>query len=74
MMLRGEYDGHVVDNTTSAEVEALAEAYRRIRPREVMLYSIDRQTPARQLTKVSREDLDEFAARFRADDITVQVN
>lgn len=74
MMLRGEYEGRVVDNTTSAEVEALAEAYRRIRPREVMLYSIDRQTPARQLTKVSRENLDEFAARFRADGITVQVN
>lgn len=74
MMLRGEYDGHVVDNTTPAEVEALAEAYRRIRPREVMLYSIDRQTPARQLAQVSHEDLGKFAARFRADGIRVQVN
>lgn len=64
MMLRGEYDGHAIDNTTPAEVDALIEAYRRIRPREVMLYSIDRQTPARKLEKVPREELQAIAERI----------
>lgn len=74
MMLRGEYEGHKVDNTTPTEIEALAEAYRRIRPREVMLYSIDRKTPAEQLQKIPREELDRIADIFRADGIKVQVN
>lgn len=45
MMLRGEHDGKPVDNTTPEEVDALIEAYRKIAPREIMLYSLDRSTP-----------------------------
>ncbi len=57
MMLRGEWEGQRIDNTTDEEIEALIEAYRRIRPREIMLYSIDRQTPARTLEKIPAEEL-----------------
>lgn len=74
MMLRGEYEGTVIDNTTDAEVEALIQAYRRISPKEVMLYSIDRPTPARQLKKVERHELDAIADRIRENGIKVQVN
>lgn len=65
MLLRGEYDGTPVDNTTPAEIDALIEAYRRIQPREVMIYSIDRATPARQLEKVPREELEAIGERIR---------
>ena len=64
MFLRGEYEGVRIDNTTPEEVDALIEAYRRIQPREIMIYSIDRQTPARGLEKVSREELEEIARRI----------
>lgn len=74
MMLRGEYEGTVIDNTTDAEVEALIQAYRRISPKEVMLYSIDRPTPARQLKKVERQELDAIADSIRKNGIKVQVN
>lgn len=75
MMLRGEWEGERIDNTTDAEVEALAEAYRRIRPREVMLYSIDRQTPARTLEKIPAEELRAIGSRLAASTgIPVQVN
>ena len=52
MMLRGDYDGHHIDNTTPDEVDALIEAYKQIQPREVMLYSIDRKTPSENLQAV----------------------
>ena len=65
MLLRGEYDGKPVDNTTPAEIAALLEAYRRIQPREVLIYSIDRTTPARQLEKVPREELEAIGERIR---------
>lgn len=66
MQTRGSHDGQVVDNTTEAEQLALIEAYRRIRPQSIMLYSIDRRTPEQSLLKVDRDALDAFAARITA--------
>lgn len=75
MMLRGKYEGKPVDNTTDEEISALVDAYRRIKPAEVMLYSIDRKTPARELEKVPREELEVIADRLRAEaGVKVQVN
>lgn len=75
MMLRGEHDGVRIDNTTDAEVEALTAAYRRIAPREIMLYSIDRATPAKWLEKVPAEELREIGRRIEMQTgIPVQVN
>ena len=74
IMVRGEYNGERIDNTTDDELDALLSAYLQIRPREVMLYSIDRKTPAENLEKVSKEELERIAQRFRDSGITVQVN
>lgn len=74
MILRGEHDGRKVDNTTDEEVSALIEAYKAIRPREVMIYSLDRSTPEEKLIKVERDDLERIADRIRREGIAVQVN
>jgi wyosine [tRNA(Phe)-imidazoG37] synthetase (radical SAM superfamily) len=74
IMIRGEFNGQRFDNTTDAELDALLDAYRQIQPREVMLYSIDRKTPAENLEKVSKEELERIANRFRKEGIKVQVN
>ncbi len=74
MMLRGEHDGHRVDNTTDAEIDALIDAYRQIGPLRVMLYSIDRKTPAEHLQKVPLDELEQIADRIRRAGIDVQVN
>lgn len=75
MMLRGEHDGQCVDNTTEVEIQALEEAYRRIKPREIMLYSIDRSTPEENLQKVPIEELRAIGARIeRNTGVHVQVN
>lgn len=75
MMLRGEHDGVKIDNTTDKEVKALIEAYKKIKPREVMLYSLDRSTPEEKLVKVEKDELTEIGQRIEAETgITVQVN
>ena len=74
IMIRGEYDGERFDNTTDEELQALLSAYLEIQPREVMLYSIDRKTPAENLEKVSKEERERIAQRFREAGLTVQVN
>ncbi len=72
MILRGVHNGAYVDNTTDEEIEALIRAYMEIRPKEVMLYSLDRSTPEEKLIKVEKEELDRIAAKIKAAGIKVQ--
>ena len=74
MFLRGEHDGKPIDNTTDEEIEALIAAYKRIAPQSVMVYSIDRPTPEQNLQKISKEELDQIAARIKAAGITIYGN
>ncbi len=74
MFLRGHHDGVNIDNTTPDEVQALIEAYKKIHPKEVMIYSIDRKTPAENLEKVSKEELQSIAEKITSETgIKVQV-
>jgi wyosine [tRNA(Phe)-imidazoG37] synthetase (radical SAM superfamily) len=66
MFLLGTYEGVVVDNTTEEEVSAWLELVKKISPRKVMIYTIDRDTPAQDLHKVSVEDLKQIASRVEA--------
>lgn len=74
MMLRGEYNGKTIDNTTVDEVEHLLRAYKAIQPREIMLYSIDRPTPCQTLQKISADELEKIAETFRKEGFKVKVN
>ena len=60
MFLRGTHDDKPIDNTTPEEIGALIEAYKKIRPREIMIYSLDRSTPAEKLVKVEKEELEKI--------------
>ncbi len=75
MILRGSHDGKIVDNTTDEEIQALIEAYIKIRPREIMIYSLDRSTPEEKLIKVEKDELNAIANRIQsATHIPVQAN
>ena len=50
----------------NAEIHALIEAYRRIRPRELMIYTSDRPTPEGTMRRVSSERLREIGERITA--------
>ena len=66
MFTRGTHNGIVVDNTTDEEIDALIEAYKRINPREIMIYSLDRPSPETSLRKVPRSELDAIAERIHS--------
>lgn len=66
MFTRGTHDGQTIDNTTPAEIDALIDAYRRIRPGSIMIYSIDRRTPEQSLQKIPAETLKTIAATITA--------
>ena len=66
MFLRGSFQGARVDNTTEQEVEAWLQLIASIAPRQVMIYTIDRNTPAEDLEKVPVDELRKIAARVEA--------
>ena len=66
MFLRGSYEGRPVDNTTEREVAAWLELVKEIGPRQVMIYTIDRDTPDPDLEKVYLDELGDIARRVRA--------
>lgn len=74
MFLRGESDGEVIDNTTPEEIEAWYRIVDRISPREIMIYTIDRETPLAGLQKVSVEQMNEIALPLRAKGYKVLVS
>ncbi|MBO7263955.1 MAG: radical SAM protein [Alistipes sp.] len=66
MFLRGEYLGKRVDNTTEEEVTAWLKLVDEIRPKQVMVYSLDRDTPCQTLEKVEKDELRQIATRVEA--------
>ena len=74
MLMRGEYEGHDLDNTTEAYVGPYLEALARIRPRSVMLYTLDRETPVGGLLKADPAAMQDIARRIRDLGIEVSVS
>lgn len=59
-------DGYDVDNTTEAFVAPWLETIKEIAPREVMIYTIDRETPDLHLQKATHEELNAIRDRVIA--------
>jgi wyosine [tRNA(Phe)-imidazoG37] synthetase (radical SAM superfamily) len=75
LFLRGYYKGSVIDNTTPDELEEWLKAIDIIRPSEVMIYTISRDTPeGGQLDKVSLKELHAIAKMVNALGIKTQVS
>lgn len=74
IFLRGDNEEwQHIDNTTDEEVNAWLELIKRITPKQVMIYAIDRATPVKTLEKVSRAELEQIADKVRALGISVSV-
>ena len=72
--LRGEHDGLPIDNTTPEELAAWYEAVETLRPKQIMIYVIDRKTPEEHLSKISREEMEHIAAPLIAKGFNVSIS
>ncbi len=75
LFLRGEFKGKNIDNTTPEELHAWLGAIKKIKPSEVMIYTISRDTPeGGKLEKVTLAELKKIAAMVRKLGIATQVS
>lgn len=72
--LRGKHNGQIIDNTTTEELEAWYSIVKHLRPKQIMIYVIDRKTPVDTLEKISREKMDEIAAPLIAEGFNVIIS
>ncbi|MGL4519955.1 MAG: radical SAM protein [Phocaeicola sp.] len=74
LFMKGEHRGQSVDNTTDNYVLPWLEAVKEIAPQQVMIYTIDRETPSKGLEKATKEELDAIAAKIRTAGLEVSVS
>lgn len=74
IFMEGTHEGRDVSNTAEAFIAPWLRAVERIRPSEVMVYTIDRATPSPLLRKASPATLDAIADRVRALGIPCQAS
>ena len=72
--LRGEHNGQVIDNTTPEELQAWYEAVEVLRPKQIMIYVIDRKTPEEHLEKISPDEMERIAAPLIAKGFNVSIS
>ena len=74
LFMKGMFEGENVDNTTDEYVLPWLEVVKQIAPRQVMIYTIDRETPAPDLLKATREELDRIGELVRKAGIPCSVS
>ena len=72
--LRGEHAGLRIDNTTPEELKAWYEAVETLRPKQIMIYVIDRKTPEEHLEKIPRDEMERIAAPLIAKGYNVSIS
>ena len=74
MFLEGDVNGGHINNMTDEEVSAWLEVVKITRPKKVMIYTIDRDTPEQNLRKATHEELDAIRDRVQAAGFDVSVS
>ena len=74
LFLHGSFKGEIIDNTSEEELSEWLKLIAEIKPSQVMIYTIDRDTPATGLEKVNLEELKQIADRVKEMGFEVQVS
>jgi wyosine [tRNA(Phe)-imidazoG37] synthetase (radical SAM superfamily) len=74
MFIKASYLGRNIDNTTETEIEAWIEMLKEIKPSEVMIYTIARDTPVKTIEKVNLSRLNEIAKKVKQAGFKIQVS
>jgi len=65
LFFKGDIDGQYFNNASEPHLSLWLEVIRQLQPRKVMLYSLDRSTPAQRLEKISIEKLQDIAQQLK---------
>lgn len=73
LLLRGTNDGKTISNVSDEDFGEYIKLLKKIGPKYVMLYAIDRTTPEKNLEKLTVDELEFYAQQIRNEGIDVKV-
>lgn len=73
MFLKGTMGGKHFDSCCKENVEAWIKLVRELKPRSIMMYTIDRETPAKGLEKVTAEQMESIAKPLIDEGFEIQI-
>jgi len=65
LFFKGNIDGHFFNNALEPHLSLWMNVAKQLHPKKVMIYSLDRDTPAHGLEKISKESLQEIAQQLQ---------
>lgn len=65
LFFKGEVDGQCFNNAAEPHLSLWLNVVKQLHPKKIMLYSLDRSTPAQQLEKIPVEELEEIAQQLQ---------
>ena len=74
LFVKGSYNDYSFDNSSDEELTAWLQLIRDLNPKLVMVYTIARDTPIRTIQKISKQKLDDIAAKVRDLGIPVTIS
>ena len=74
LFIRGEFKDERIDNTTEEEISAWLKLVQEIKPKQLMIYTIDRDTPTEGLERIPLTEMELIADRARLLGFSVQVS
>ena len=74
IFLKGKTQGKEIDNTSEEFLGPWIAALKEINPKEVMIYTIARETPAPDLEKIPKEEMDKIGQRLKNEGFRVSVS
>ncbi|MDY5968594.1 MAG: radical SAM protein [Bacteroidales bacterium] len=73
LLFDGKNEGRTISNLIPSEFNEYVSILKKIRPKYVMLYALDRATPEKELRKLSVDELNLYAEIIRKENIAVEV-
>ena len=67
LFMHGTFEGKDVSNTQDEYLLPWLKTVKEINPQQVMIYTIDRETPATGLEKATKEELDSIVSKLEAE-------
>jgi wyosine [tRNA(Phe)-imidazoG37] synthetase (radical SAM superfamily) len=74
LFVRGSDKGRIIDNTNEMEISLWIELLKKIKPSQVMIYTIARDTPIDTLEKISLHELNAIAKQVKSAGFEAQVS
>lgn len=73
LLFDGTCDGEIISNIIDSEFIPYIDLLKRIKPKYVMLYALDRATPEKSLRKLTVDELEQYSQRIKKEGIETKV-